>query len=249
MVGSSVSGYVNGAQVMSVTDSSVTAAGYGGLFNWGAGNATDTAGFHLDNYALLPRVADSKGSNTGDYWYSPHLDIPGALTSDGNTAVTFATTSSYITIPDAAALDLGDTMTAEFWIKRSNAGNGIQSIVDKGSGSFKIYLNASKLVLAKSSGTGAGTVIATQAATLTDTIWHHVAVVKNGSGTCYVYLDGTQVASGSGSGKTLTNTSSPLTVGSSTTSEDFAGSVDELALYSTALSAATIAGHSAIGHD
>jgi hypothetical protein len=249
MVGSTISVYVNGAQVISVTDSSVTAAGSGGIFNWGGGSATDTTGFHLDNYALMPRVADSKGSNTGDYWFSSHLDIPGALASDGNTAVTFASTSSYITIPDAAALDLGDTMTAEFWIKRANSATGIQSIVDKGSGSFKIYLNANKLVLAKSSGTGAGTVIATQAATITDAIWHHVAVVKNGSGTCYIYLDGTQVASGSGSGKTLTNTASPLTVGSATTSEDFVGSVDELALYSTALSATTIAGHSAIGHD
>ncbi|GAA0798356.1 LamG-like jellyroll fold domain-containing protein [Spirilliplanes yamanashiensis] len=248
MTGTQITVWVNGTQVISVTDSSVTGAGYGGMFIWGSGTPTDTDGLHMDNYSLRPRAADGKGTATGDYFFSPTLGVTGALGgADTDTAVRFVNSKSFVTVADNVALDVGDTTTIEFWFKRSTtATTGFETIVDKGTGSFKVALNAGKPTLYKSLGAGAGTSIIGAVTPVTDTNWHHVVFVKAGAGTCVYFLDGFQTASASGSGKTLANTTSPLIVGGSA-AEAYAGSVDELAIYSTAMTAATVTQHYRFG--
>ena len=248
MYGNQISVWVGGTRVINVTDSSVTGAGYGGMFIWGSGTPTDTDGLHIDNYSVRPRAADSKGTSTGDYFYSPTLEAAGALGgADTDTAVRFINPSSIVNIGDSAALDVGDTTTIEFWFKRSTtATTGFETIVDKGVGAYKVALNAGKPTLYKSTGSGAGTLIVGAATAITDTNWHHVVFVKNGAGSCTYYLDGNTVAVASGSGKTLANTSSALIVGGSGT-EGYAGSVDELAIYSTAMTGVTVTQHRSFG--
>jgi hypothetical protein len=247
MQGTTITVFVNGSQVIQTTDGSVTAAGYGGIFNWGGGTNTDTTGLQLDNYAMISRATDSEGTNVGWYVNGPTLGVTGALSgNDGDDAMTLSY-SGYVEVPDAGSLDLGDTLSIEFWMKRGNAAAGLQTLADKGSGAYKVALNSSKLTLYKSTGAGAGTLIAQSTGTITDTNWHHVVVVKNGTGTAYIYLDGVEVGSGSGSGKVLGNTSSVLTFGSNAAGEAFVGSLDEIALYNTPMSATTAAGHYTLG--
>jgi hypothetical protein len=80
--------------------------------------------------------------------------------------------------------------------------------------------------------------------------WHHVAAVVTPSG--YVtYVDGAQTGSGSWSGTPLlVDATHVLTLGGSfnggsVLQEKFAGSMDEVAVYGTALGASTVAAHAA----
>jgi hypothetical protein len=246
MVGSSIKVFVNGVQRISVTNSAVNNTGVAGLSYWSSATGSNTVGMHIDNFAVYPLVADSKGTNTGDYWYGPVLETAGALGgNDVTTAVQFSG-SSYASIPDAATLDLGDTMSAELWFKRGDAGTGLQTLLDKGSTAIKVGLISGKPTLYKSAGAGAGTIIVQHGTAITDTTWHHLVVVKNAAGTCYVYLDNV-AASASGSGKTLANTSSALLIGGSS-GEYFNGTVDDVSLYSTALSSVVVDEHYAAGN-
>jgi hypothetical protein len=244
MVGSSIMLWVDGVARVSVTNSAINNTGVAGVTYWSSAAGSNTVGKHIDNFAARPLTSDSKGTNDGEYVDIPVLGTPGAVAGDADTAVTFNGTQA-ATIPDAAAIDLGDTMTAELWFKRGNATTGLQTLLDKGTGSMKVGLISGKPTLYKSTGAGAGTVVVQHGTAITDTNWHHLVVVKNAAGACYVYLDNVS-ATASGSGKTLTSTTSPLLIGGST-GEFFNGSVDEVSLYSTALSAATVTDHFTVG--
>ena len=68
MRGTTIRMLVDGVQIASVTDSSISAAGRAGIM-LGAGTTTDTdgAGYHLDNFQVSPPLADSEGTNHGNY--------------------------------------------------------------------------------------------------------------------------------------------------------------------------------------
>jgi hypothetical protein len=246
MVGSSIKLFVDGVQRISVTNSAVNNTGVAGISYWSSATGSNTVGMHIDNFATQPATVDSKGTNNGDYWFGPVVETAGAIVGDSDTAATFDGSSNYASIPDSATLDLGDTLSAELWFKRSNAGVGLQTLLDKGSTSYKVALITGKPTLYKSTGAGAGTIIVQHSTAIADTNWHHLVIVKAASGTCYVYLDNV-AASASGSGKTLANTASPLRIGGSS-SEFFAGSVDEVSMYSTALTSTNVSDHYLIGH-
>ena len=84
MSGSSLALYVNGVLKVSVTDTTLTAAGKAGIMD-GADAAQRQQEQHhrapprrLPGHALdLPRAADSKGSNTGDYMNGVTLGVAG----------------------------------------------------------------------------------------------------------------------------------------------------------------------------
>jgi hypothetical protein len=82
--------------------------------------------------------------------------------------------------------------------------------------------------------------------------WHHVATVVTPSGYT-TYVDGVQTATGSWAGTPVfVNSTHVLTLGGSFNAgsvlqEKFAGLMDEVAVYNTALSASTVAAHAAAG--
>lgn len=161
--------------------------------------------------------------------------IPGEASTKG-AAVTRATTGYVDWTAVLANTTNSGTFTMEIWIKTADQGSGIIM----GSLSTPYYymgLNAN------------GTVYATaNAATLTspgvidDDAWHHIVAVFTSGGTHRLYVDGTQVATttGTSTGPAGTHT---FRLGNNQSAFGFNGYVDELALYPSALSAGRVKIH------
>jgi hypothetical protein len=147
-----------------------------------------------------------------------------------------------VSIPDNANLDTGDNFSVEGWVKRgSTGGSANQVIASKQANAWVLMFSpANQLVLRKSgvddvaySRTGSG---------VTDTTkWHYVAATKNGA-TMHLYIDGADVT-GSTYNLAMANNTLPLAVGQSSSSAWFRGGLDDVAVYSHALTAAEISSH------
>lgn len=249
MKGSTIRLLLNGTSRVAATDTSIAAAGRAGVRLGANGESTtqgDNVAYHLDNFRLIPPLTDSRGTNDGAYSYGGFtLAVTGALTGDTDTAVTFNGTSGHATIPDAAALDVGDVFSFEAWVKRADSAITTQTIAQKGSTGFKIGFANNRFTLWRD---GTATAIAATTTTQTDTAaFHHYVVTKNGA-TVKIYVDGVDVT-GTVTNATIADTALPLYLSARNgTSEYLNGTLDEAALYSTALSAGTVQDHYTLGH-
>jgi hypothetical protein len=245
--------YVDGTLRVTVADSTApyTAAGRAGIQDGETGvtaNKTNAAGIHLDNFRVVANtgttVTDSKGANTGTFTGSPLLNEPGALAGDLNQAVRFNGSSTYATIPHNATLNVTDgPFTLETWVRRLDNAGGMQTILDKGAGSYQWAFFANQMTLFKNGGSAIVHTTTTQTDTTT---FHHYAVTKNLTAT-KLYVDGINVTA-TITDSPLTTTTTPRTIGSKAGTTDFLNGIqDEVAIYNSVLSAQTIADHYHIG--
>ena len=241
MNGSTISLSVDGVQRISATDTSISSAGRGGLRAAdGTVSPTNTTGIHTSVFrvtSLTTTATDSQGSSTnnGTYTNGPLLNQPGALTGDTNRSSLFDGVNDHVTVPHASTLNLGDgPLTLEAWIKRSNTSDG--SIIEKGSsgGAYEIWISGNRLTL-RSPGVAD---IVQSTTTIADTNWHHVVGTKDGA-TSRLYIDGVD-RTGTVTNQTMVNHTFPLELSGG---PRFAGQLDEAAIYSSALSAATVLDH------
>jgi RHS repeat-associated protein len=205
--------------------------------------------------------ASTVGSYTGAWTGSPTLAVPGALTGDSNTAVTLNGTgqsTQYGTVTNAAGLNKTNNFSLELWVKRSSARTGVlQAIAGKPlttttkSENYALWLTtANKPQFEVGAGTGTKFAVVTSSTAISDTTtWHHL-VGTFASGVLKIYLDGTLVGTNSAAGFTsvVTNTST-FDLGRSGTTNYFSGSIDEIALYGTALTGIQIADHNNKAHN
>lgn len=161
----------------------------------------------------------------------------GAITNDGTGFIQFASPSS--------ALDVGDVFTLEAWVKPAATGTAL-GIVSKGPFRWLLRLDASgNLELVRS---GVASIVTSTSAVGTGA-WHHVVATKNGS-TNVLYIDGVDVT-GSVSNQTMdADAGAQMFIGADYVAgpfhtDPFDGSIDEVAVYGVALSAATVAAHAA----
>jgi acid phosphatase type 7 len=190
------------------------------------------------------QACDGKGAAPGTYSGGYALGRAGAITGDSDTAAGFDGTSGSVSVPDAAALHVGDTFTIEAWVKRGSIGGSAnQVIASKQNNSWVLMFNPSnQLVLRQSTVAD----LAASTATVTDTsTWHHVVATKNGT-SVRLYLDGRDVT-GTVSNTTMPNNTMPLAIGQSTGTAYFSGTIDEVALYNVALSASQVSSHYSAG--
>ena len=193
--------------------------------------------------------ASTVGTFNGTWSGSPTLGATGALTGDSNKAATLNGTSQYGTVANASALSKTNNFSLELWVKRSkNAAS--QAVAGKPltattkSENYALWFDtANKIRFEVGNGTTSKTV--TSAAAL-DTNWHHV-VATFASGALKIYVDGTLSASATATFTTAATNSSTFDVGRSGTTNYYGGSIDEIAVYATALSATQIADHYAKG--
>jgi RHS repeat-associated protein len=205
--------------------------------------------------------ASAVGSFTGTWSGSPTLAVPGALNGDANTAVTLNGTgqsTQYGTVANAAGLSKTNNFSLELWVKRSSARSGVlQAIAGKPlttatkSENYALWLTtANKPQFEVGAGTGTKFAVVTSSTAISDTTaWHHV-VGTFASGVLKIYLDGNLVGTNSAAGFTsVVTNSSTFDVGRSGTTNYFSGSIDEIALYGTALTATQISDHSNKGNN
>ncbi|HEY7292623.1 MAG TPA: fibronectin type III domain-containing protein [Vicinamibacterales bacterium] len=153
-------------------------------------------------------------------------------------ALSFNGVNTLLTIPDSPSLRLTTGMTLEAWVNPSSTLAGWRDVVYKGNDNY--YLEGST-----SNGTpGIGVTIGTAteaiaASALPVNTWTFLAATYDGT-TLRFYVNGTQAASQTKSGSILTS-GNPLQIGGdSIYGQFFSGMIDEVRVYSVALSAGQI---------
>jgi hypothetical protein len=249
MQGTTIRGYVDGVQRVSATDAGIAAAGRAGVLlgNTGSAAHTDTTGMHLDNLSATTGSAeDSVGTNHGTYNGGPTL-ATGALPGDSNKAASFDGVNDYVSI----ARQIQDDFTLEFWFKSTQGlnvnpqwwGNAglVDGEVNAGGNDFGVSLRSDGRITA-----GAGAVDTTVISTgsFNDGSWHHVAFTRERtSGIMRLYVDG--ALEGQATGPTIAlNGPANIHFGKIQGGTNyFAGEIDDVAVYSTAVPAGTILAH------
>jgi hypothetical protein len=189
-------------------------------------------------------ACDSTGRNNGGYQLGTTLARPGALYGDVDTAVGFDGISGWVQVPHSSTFNVGDRFTVEAWVKRGTVSSASNQVVAaKQSGSFVLLINSANHLVLRKSGVAD---VAESAATIADTSkWHQVAATKDGAAV-HLYLDGADVTNGFVN-QTMTDNTLPLAVGQSSGSAYFNGLIDEVAIYSMALTSSQLAGHYNVG--
>ncbi len=167
-----------------------------------------------------------------------------APVSDGATAALFDGVAGIATVTDNAALHVGDTFTIELWLKRTSAGLGtIVILFNGGTNTPSLAITTGDVIQCSISG-GANNVDSGSTKLTDTTKWHHIAWTKNGAASANLYLDAVDVSTNVVN-QTMSNTGN-ITLGAIAGVDFFPGSLANIAFYSTALSATTIAGHYAL---
>ncbi|MGH3371851.1 MAG: LamG-like jellyroll fold domain-containing protein, partial [Nocardioidaceae bacterium] len=185
-------------------------------------------------------VADASGSgNAGT--------ISGATWTSGGrfgNALFFNGADTWITIDDSASLDLTTAMTLEAWVyPTASAADWRSVIVKEGSNNVLAYfLHASSSPNGEPA-VGLTTATSEQALgaglTLPVNTWSHLAATYDGA-TLRLYVNGVEAANRAISGLLVT-TASPLRIGGNGVwGEFFQGTIDEVRIYSRALTVAEI---------
>ena len=187
-------------------------------------------------------VADASGNDNEGV-------LTGATWSDGRfgKAVSFDGIDDWVTVADAASLDLTTAMTLEAWVKPTDVTRTTtwQTVLMKempGEISYSLYGSSVPTGQPRGQvnlGTTTGDVSGPSA--LPVNTWTHVAATYDGSN-MRLYVNGNQAAWTPSSGP-LDTSNGPLRIGGNSVwpTEDFAGLVDEVRVYGRALSAAEVA--------
>ena len=203
------------------------------------------------------RLGESSGTTAGDgvagrhgtYAGTPSLGQPGALNLNTNTAATFNGSTQYVRVPYAGALNPSSAFTVEAWAKVTSGSGTYRTVASSwrsDSRGFGIWAGPNETWEAWVSA-GGSDIIAQ--APITYGVWTHLVLTYNGS-TAQLYVNGLLASSMAGS--YAVNPSVPLAIGAgtydgSTWQQYFPGSLDEVAIYGTALSSARIQTHYLIG--
>jgi hypothetical protein len=187
-------------------------------------------------------AADTSGrTGNGSYVGGVLLGAPGALARDANTAASFNGTSGYVAVAAAPPLDVGDIFTYELWVKRGPTMGVTQRLLHKGAGTPALGFGTNNKVVLLPGGSGVAT-IASSSVAITDQNWHYIVATKSGPA-AHIYIDGVD-RTAPGTNTTLTNNATPLNIGRATTASAYVnGTLDEVAIYRTALSAAQVQQH------
>jgi hypothetical protein len=185
--------------------------------------------------------------NPGTYTGGYTLDQAGG-TTDGDGAVRVNGSTGYVTVPDAAALNFASALSVEAWVKPvDQAANQSRRIVAKPFTStatpyneFSLNSNAGAAAAAQFEITTGGTrTILTGTTTLPSDRYSHVVGTWDGT-TMRIYVNGVLESSVAKSG-TLNNYDQPLQIGRLPGGWYFNGWIDDVGLYSKALTTAQVA--------
>jgi len=189
---------------------------------------------------------DVFGANHGSYIGHPELGAPGARPAA--TAVALNGLDQYVLLPrlitDDFSLELWyssrgghGTNVAQWWQAAGLLDGEVPGTVDD----FGTSLDASGQVWA---GTGNPDTSIHSQRGLTDGKWHHVVFTrKESTGALTLFIDGVQVSAGRGGSQRLTSAPG-LRAGVLQSGRNFlAGSVADVAVYSSALPPATVTAH------
>ena len=214
---------------------------------------------------VLPMSATNRGSlaaaGNGDILGGAVRGQPGALTGSSDTSYGFSNPGwvvgyfgSHVDVAYNAALNPNGPFTVEFWAKPNSAPPDLFSPVcaldaTQNNGSsregYLFYIDGPgsrwQFRMGGPNGYGNNSAIG---GTFTAGAWHHIVGVYDGS-SMFLYVNGAQAATVPvAAGSFVPNGTQPFRIGATTIpNRTFDGSIDEVAFYGSALSAATVKAH------
>ena len=201
--------------------------------------------YRLSEYGA-PVAADSSGNGHSATLAGVNYSggTPGALERDADTAMTWpgSSGSAYATYAGPDGLPTGAAArTVEGWFKTSGTTGTIAGYGNiNGNGAFDLGLSGASQLWVHTWGTDP---TYNTPYPVNDNAWHYAAATYDGS-RVVVYLDGVQIGSTpAGLATALNSNGFTLGVESMQLNSFFAGSLDEVALYPSALSSGRIAAH------
>jgi len=205
--------------------------GDGPVSHWRLGESTGTI------------AVDQRAINPGSYVNGPALGAPGLLPAEGSdTAVGFDGTDDYMAVSSSASLGIASPLTIEAWIDPAalpEAGE-VATVVAK-SGSYGLRLEGPQLAFDLVQ-LGVPQTLAAPAGAIVAGKSQHIVATFDGSQR-QLYVDGVEVAEAALAGG-ATASAGGLFVGSSGgLSNFFAGTIDEVAVYSKSLGADRVMVH------
>jgi RHS repeat-associated protein len=230
----------------------------GGLGPYASAVLADTPQnyWRLDDPPASPfGVADWSGnglhaSTTG----TVALQQPGA-TADGDQSMYFDGTSGHVDTPN---IGISDTFSFEAWFKQSQSGAHNYTIASHGPcysgppGGFDIFITSDGKVQLDHA--EVSRIAQTTGVNVSDGQWHQTVVTKNG-GAIHIYVDGVdRTDTASISNTTLGNCFGGMAIGDEpyfngqwTSKDYFSGSIDDVSLWSSVLSATQVQAHYSAG--
>jgi uncharacterized repeat protein (TIGR01451 family) len=149
-------------------------------------------------------------------------------------ALSFNGSNAMVTIPDSPSLRLTTGMTLEAWVNPSVANSGWKDVIYKGNDNYYLEGATPNGIPAIGITIGSSHTEAFGTAPLQPNVWTFVAATYDGS-TLRFYINGTQVSSQPASGNIITS-ANPLQIGGdSIWGQFFQGIIDEVRVYSVAL--------------
>lgn len=211
--------------------------------------ADSPAGYwKLDDAAGTTAVDSSGNGHDGTYENTPTLGVTPLITT-GN-AVTFNGSTQDVAIPGNAAFNPLGAISLEAWIKTGTAAVAVILAEQTGSGGgdkFLLRLEATHTIGLTLWDNGDNAHAYAGAVVVNNNARHHVVGTYDGA-TMRVYIDGAADGAGLAIGMTLESATATFQIGVrknniGTRSNGFAGTIDEVAIYPTALSAARVLAH------
>lgn len=195
-------------------------------------------------------AVDSSGnSRPGTVAGTMTMGVAGALAGDSDTAYTFDGSTAKITVPDTAGDD-STGRTYEAWIKTTaNTRTIMCRDISGSSKAFRLDVASNKVRYLHFDSAGSAQYLS-GATSVNDGAWHHVVVTvtnATSNATATIYVDGASDGSITFASSDTVDTGADFTIGVARTSQWWSGSMDEVAYYRTALSAARVAAHHAAG--
>lgn len=195
-------------------------------------------------------AVDEMSAHTGTYQNAPTLGVAGALTGDADKAVDFTGSAPVRLLDITGYTTMPAVVSIEAWVKAASFSDmGLAGWRSDGNLTAWIYLSSGTHIDFYSGQTGVGAVgVGYDPGASVNTGWHHV-VATNDGGLARLYYDGALVAgpttapySGGTSASNFTIANYGGSLGSA-----FNGSIDEVAVYNTALSDAQVLAHFVAG--
>jgi RHS repeat-associated protein len=195
-----------------------------------------------------PTAVDSVGTRTGSYQGGPMLGMAGALSQDTDSAIFLdATSQQSVSIAQGPQFGSGP-FTVEAWFRSTQASGQYEIWYSGHTGSVQLYLIDGKVEAKATDGTS-GITLTTSAATYADGAWHYVAFTRSGTNFT-LYVDGAVPLTGTKGMNSVDNSGAVADVGVKDGGNFyFTGEIDEVALYTSALSQTRIGAHRAAGLD
>ena len=192
-------------------------------------------------------ATDVMGANNGTYVNTPTQGVAGAIFADADTATSFAKASTEYVLCKTGNIVGGLTdMTIEAWIKTTDGGFPswyCERHAAAGAAMVRVLCNSGRphVTMADSGGGTTTLTTASPVPVVNDGAWHHVVFTVAGTAMT-IYQDGKTVATGTQTSSDAMNASMDCRIGSD--AQDAAtfwdGTIDEVALYGTALATITV---------